>query len=193
MTVDKLTGIIIDAKLPVAASLARRIVLNLRKLGMNYDRMLFPYVDNLILTKERPQLFGNRILLETCDIAMIERCAAEVCADVGFCVVQLDCSYTAIRDFLNAKCPRGKDIIYLGDIELMLSGDISPWLVRECSRRLASFAEHIYRQFDANIVGFCGERLAVRGMDPQCSAQLCEIYENKNGTGLKIKRTHNII
>lgn len=174
-------------------SLARRVILHLREQGMNYDRMLFPYVDNLILTKEQPQLFGNRILLETCDITIIERCAAEVCADVGFRVVQLDCSYTAIKKFLNAKCPRGRDIIYLGDIASMLSGDISPWLVRECSRRLASFAEHIYRQLDADIIGFCSERLAVRGVDPEYCGQLCEIYENKTGTELKIKKAHNII
>lgn len=193
MTVDKLTGIVIDAKLPVAASLARRMVSSLREQGMNYDRMLFPYVDNLILTKEQPQLFGNRILFETCDIAMIERCAAEVCKDVDFSMVGLDCSYTAIKNFLNAKCPRSKDMIYLGDIESMLSGDISPWLVRECSRRLVSFAEHIYRQFDTDIIGFCGERLAVRGIKPECGAQLCEIYENKTGTGLSIKKAHNII
>ena len=185
---EKLTGLVISANAEQCSGPVRALLRLIREEGMTYSRMLFPYVDNLILSKEQPQLLGTHLLFETDDAAFIEKCAERTLGDLPFRVLCVECSVSGIDAFFSEKCVRERNSILVGDLTALLSGEIQPWLVRECARRMSSFAEHIFRQNKVDIVGFGAGGLRIRSMKPREASSLADIYENKTGALMPVAK-----
>lgn len=185
---DKLVAVTIRTKLDEGVPAAKKLLLLLKERGMTYSRMLFPYVDNLILAKEKPQLAGTHILLDTRDIRMVKECAEKVCGKLAFSITEVECASSAIIKYFGEKCPRNKDSVAVGDITQLFGSIVTPWRIRECAGKMSSFAEHIHRIDGVDIMGFGDGKLYLRSMKPKKVLELAEIYENKTGTVMSVSK-----
>lgn len=161
---------------------------------VTYDRIIYPYADSLLLSKRDgyPILFGQKALLWGVDLSSLERAAKNASLALGteieYSTAVFECCAADIEKFL-AKPEAQTDTYSLGGFHPLTSGTVTPWGVREYSRRFCSFCEHISRMNGVEVVSLNAGYICVKDtVSQKLLRELKKLYEAKTGGLLKKRK-----
>lgn len=154
--------------------------------GITYSQFLFPYADSLLLSEDSADcFFGSHALLWEIEPERL-MCSAEAVLSSEetdlLCpqVTEIELTARTVSDFLNdVSCETSG--VGIGNFAALLSGNIRPWSLREHSRGLCSFAEHISRMKGYTAHGFSGGRFIVSADEELDELLLAGLYSSKTG------------
>ncbi len=183
---EKLTAVRIDGQISpgeCSGIMKKAFSLLFASGGITYSQFLFPYADSLLLSDDSEDcFFGSHALLWEIPADRLKAAFDEVCGereDVEVNIDDIELTASSVRAFLGEPyIPEGQ--IAAGNFASLLSGNIRPWVLREHSRCLCSFAEHIARMKDHEVYAFAGGRLVIKAENADAQ-QLSELYASKTG------------
>lgn len=159
---------------------------------LTYDRIVYPYADSLLLAKRNgyPILFGQKTLLWNVDIASIEKAVESAAFSLGryieYSAQPVECSAAAVEKFLVKPQPQ-EGTISIGGFHRLVAGVVTPWGIREHSRRFCSFCEHISRQEGVEVIALNAGYISIKAVDTRLLRDLKKLYEAKTG-GIMLKK-----
>lgn len=162
--------------------------------GITYSQFLFPYVDSLLLSDDSTApLFGSHALLWGVSAERLKQALDSLgeaeCDRLSPQISCVDCSSGEIASFLGESVP-ADGTAALDGYSRLLGGLVRPWSLREHSRGMCSFAEHIARMRGYRVHGFSGGVLIISTEDGTeiDERQLAALFESKTGGILRIIR-----
>lgn len=159
---NEITGIYIpclEGGIPAASEMMRRVFCELRERGILHRQILYPYSDDLLLTGRLPGMFGTHALL--CDVPgdMIKDVLLEIAGEKAKAESINSVIERSLFLYRYQALPPGT--VKLGSITSLAAGTFSAWAIRQHSRRLCSFAEHMTREGKYPVLGYSGDALIV--------------------------------
>jgi len=152
--------------------------------AVTYSQFLFPYVDSLLLSEySAPCFFGSHAIFWEISREQIENCVRKTIADNKALLPQIseiELNAPAIDNFLN-ETTAVQHGVGVGNFSSLISGSARPWSLREISRGLCSFAEHISRMKGYTTHGFSGGRLIISADDGVDEKEISALYNSKTG------------
>lgn len=164
------------------AARCKRRLTELFESGVNYDGFTYPYFDSVLMSDafERFGLpFGTHTLLWDGD-GRLEGTDAK---PIGF-------DFCAINGFLMRDLyqPVGEELL-IGGYELVISGALQPWALREHSRKFCSFCEHIARMDVVKLKGLTGGYVVAEVSGDDTLEKVKDIFNAKTGGICRVLRS----
>lgn len=159
---------------------------------VTYDRILYPYADSLLLAKREgyPVLFGQKSVIWDVPEKSLRRAvdAAEraLGKEIEYTAVPLECCSRDIEKYLSRPDDE-PETVSLGGFHKLTAATVTPWGIREHSRRFCSFCEHISRMKGIEVVSLNAGYISIKPVDANHIRELRKLYESKTG-GAMLKK-----